>query len=138
MGRPRAFSGMADTAGSVARCVTAAMRSRCASSTSSWSVHRSSDTMRMGGRAGSLANAHACPNAAIAAPITRHRLEALRTIAHLLTWRLGPSPTDAVPVARRNRRGEGNKAPSIPQHFLIAGIAQIIHAGEELHRWVHP
>jgi hypothetical protein len=51
---------------------------------------------------------------------------------------LAQVPPEAVPVARRNHRGKGGEAPSIPQYFLIAGIAQIIHACEELHRWVHP
>src|SRR5262249_34810543 len=53
----------------------------------SWSVHRSSDTTRVGGGAGSSASAqHACPNAAIPAPTARRRIEALRTIARLLAW----------------------------------------------------
>src|SRR5687767_20086 len=48
MGRPLAFAGMAETAGSAARNVTAAIRSRPTSSIRSWSAHTSRETMRLG------------------------------------------------------------------------------------------
>ena len=141
MGMPRAFSGMAETAGSAARCVTAAMRSRSTSSTSSWSVHRSSETMRRGlprlraaprrlrrsaapRRHGTARRAAEPKPASTAAPCTHRRLAISRQAG-----------ADAVRAAERqlDARVGRNRRRLEAEHLLIVLIEQILYAAEHLH-----
>src|SRR5689334_2815898 len=146
---PRAFSGIGETDASPSRWVTAAMRRRSTSSTSSWSVHRSRETMRAGLpslRAGSAARAPTVPSAATATTGSSARASNAVRRTPLsssvgaegdlrLALLLGARAADPVRPAEgeldacEGRNGRG----LISQDLLIACVEQIFHAREYLH-----
>ena len=132
---------MAETEASLARWVTAAMRARGASSIKSWSVHKSSETMRRGGSA--------CASSAVAKQRTQQRPRrkgdrtALRTraasrpaIVLLSRRRALFGPTTTKPIWSSERQldaGKGCDRSSVEaKGLLILLIEQILYSCEEL------
>ena len=108
------------------------MRARSTSSTSSWSVHRSSETMRLAGHASarpaSAPAAHA--SAAAASPMLARTAAPCRC---RLLFR--PSGADALRAAERQLEPRvGRKRRRFEaEHLLIVPIERILNAREHLH-----